>query len=146
MRIRVDPGSFRIYETSLGEVARFSSVYGFDLVPAGEFFTFKELANAPRYSLEGAQYLGATASKTFEGAPWEIFEANGLVFDFTKGLVRPIGEIDVIFDLKESDGYYLANGLILPGALTDRDLRVKDYSAWYSWGSNQFGYSEVSYV
>ncbi len=88
--------------------------------------------------------MGAPAIKTFEGEPWEVMEENDLVYDFTQDKVVPISTITQAVQTKQTANYFLANGLILPGSLTEEGLRVKDYAAFYLFDTVTFNYSELN--
>lgn len=130
----------------MGQLSDFTSRFGFELVPVGPNYTFAALETAPRHSLKGKALLDATATVNFEGEPWEVFEANNLVYDFGKGLVVPIASIAQTTTVKLAGNRFVSPGLILPGSVTDDGSRVKDYSAWYSRDTLRFLYSEVGYV
>lgn len=146
MRIRCNHGFFIFRETKVGQVSDFMSRFGFSLVPWGDDYTFSALLSAPRYSIKGKSILGVTATKNFEGEPWEVFEANGLVYDFGQGRVVPIASITKSTTVQLAGNRFISPGLILPGSVTADGDRVRDYSAWYSRDTLRFLYSEVSYV
>ncbi len=145
MKIRCLHGFFIFEETSVGQVSDFISLTGLELVPWGKHFTFSFLQNAPDYSIQGADLLGFTATKNFAGKPWEVFEANGVVYDFDAGILKPIASITQTTKISVAGNALYSPGLILPGTLTDGG-RVRDYAAWYSRQRQRFLYSEVSYV
>lgn len=146
MRIECDHGFFRFYESSGGDLARFLNIYsGFELARVTDYFTFSALATAETFSIAGAQYLSNIATETFEGKPWDVMRANGLIYDFTKGLVVPIASVTVRTKLSQAGKYYSSPGLILPGSVTDGGDRVTDYAAWFSFKTASFRYSEVSF-
>ncbi len=146
MNIICRHGYFIFRETRVGQLADFNRRFGFSLVPVGNYYTFEALEDAPRHSLQGKTLLGVPAIKNFEGEPWEVFEANGLVYDFSKGLVLPIASVIQLTTVSLAGNRFVSPGLILPGSLTDEGQRVKDYSAWYSRDTLRFLYSEVGYV
>lgn len=143
MRIKCLHGYFKFQELNPSELSRFIKLTRLTLAPKDDYFTFPLLKNAPNYSLEGGTYLGATATKTFEGTPWEVMRENGLVYDFVKNKVVAINTVISPILLKQSTNYFLSNGMILPGSLTDRGDRVKDYSAFYLFDTYRFKYTEV---
>lgn len=145
MRIKCIHGYFIFSESQAGQVSDFMSLTGLELVSQGDEYTFADLANAPKYSLAGKSYLGIPAIETFEGEPWEIFEANSWVYDFSRGLVVPIASITQTTTLKLAGNRYVSPGLLLPGSITE-DGRVRDYSAWFSLQTGRYLYSEVGYV
>ena len=119
---------------------------GLSLVPWRGAYTFEDLEEAPDFSLAGLTLLDIPATKTFEGEPWEVFEANGFVYDFSTGLIVPIATVTQSTTIQLAGNRYVANGLILPGSLTDDGDRVKDYSAWFSRDTLRWLYSEVAFV
>lgn len=146
MRIKCLHGYFKFYETGAGQISHFMSRYGFSIVPKDDYFTFEALESAPEHSILTNPYLDAVATATFEGKPWEVMEENGLVYNFSTGLVVPILTITKVVEIQRAANYFLSNGLILPGSLTVEGSRVKDYSAWFSHETYKFRYSEVTYV
>lgn len=147
MKIQCLHGYFIFTESTAGEISRFMSVTGLTLVKRDDYFTFQTLQNAPNYSLAGKALVGvAIATKTFEGKPWEVFEANQMVYDFSKDIVLPIASVITLTSIKIAGNRFVSPGLILPGSLTVEGKRVKDYTAWQSNSRASWLYSEVSYV
>ena len=146
MKARCLHGFFIFEEVKSGQVSDFVSYSGLSIVPRGPYFTFEALQMAPSYSIEGKPYLGIPATKTFEGEPWEVMEANGLVFDFLTNTLRPLLSVTQLVSIKTVGHRFVSNGLILPGSLTDEGKRVKDYAAHYSKESLRWLYSEVTFV
>lgn len=145
MRLKCLDGFFIIDELEPGSVSRFQTLFGLEIVPFREKFTFKQLENAPDYAIKAQPYLGATATKTFSGEPWDIFKANSLVFDFTDGLVKNKNLIFSLFKIEQVGRYWISSGLILPGALTSDGRKVISYSCHFYFDSMRFRYSEVTY-
>lgn len=145
MEIKCLHGFFKFTEHSVGEVSQLASLFDLDLVLQDDYYTFSTLADAPKYSIIGLEYLGAVATKTFEGEPWQILKENGLIYDFLNDVVVPQLSIVQRVSIDESDFFYMSDGLILPGSVTDDGTRVTDYSAWYSFDEASFKYSEVGY-
>lgn len=146
MRVRCFHGFFLFEETRVGQVSDYVSLTGLKIVPFGRLFTFEGLAEAKDYSLKGADLLGFTAVKTFEGKPWEVFEANGVVYDFTTGSVRLISSVTQRTKIQLAGNRYVSPGLILPGSIDQDGDRVRDFSGWFSFDRGTWLYSEVSYV
>lgn len=146
MKVRCLHGYFLFEETKPGQISDFASRFGLSIVPRGTYFTFEALAEAPRYSIQGAPLLNLTATKTYEGEPWGVFEANGFVFDFDSNLLKPLLSVTQLVQIKTVGNKFISSGLILPGSLTDEGQRVKDYAAHYSKETLRWLYSEVSYV
>lgn len=146
MKARCLHGYFIFEEIKAGEVSDWASYTGLSLVPRGTYFTFEGLALAPRYSIQGAPLLNLTATKTFEGEPWEVLEANGYAFDFSTGLLKPLLSVTQLVQIKTVGHKFISQGLILPGSVTDDGKRVKDYAAHYSKETLRWLYSEVTYV
>lgn len=146
MRVKCLHGFFIFQETKVGQVSDFMSLTGLSLVPWRDAYTFEDLEDAPDFSLKGKTMLGVSANENFEGEPWEIFEANELVYDFSKGLIVPISSITQTTTIQAAGNRFISPGLILPGSLTDEGDRVRDYSAWFSRDTLRWLYSEVGYV
>ena len=146
MRIKCRHGFFIFDEFKTGELAKFQSLTGLALVPWRDTYTFETIQPAPDFSIKGKTYLGATATKNYAGEPWEIFEQNGLVYNFSTDLVVPITSITLRADLKLAGYRYIANGLLLPGSLTSDGQRIKSYTAMRSGLTPRWSYSEVTFV
>ncbi len=147
MKIRCLHGYFLFKETASGDVARFQNIFsGLSIVPAiDDYFTFEKLFEAPTHVIAGDTYLGAPATETYEGKPWDIMRANGLVYNIGTGLVEPITAVKTRLELKTSINYYVSPGLIQPGSVRDDGLRVTDYAAFFLFDTHRFRYSEVSF-
>ncbi len=146
MKVKCLHGFFIFEETKVGQVADFMALSGLTLVPWRDVYTFEDLEEAPDYSLAGKALLGLNATKTFEGEPWEVFEANEFVYNFNTGLIVPIQSVTQITSIQLAGNRFVSNGLILPGSLTEEGDRVRDYSAWFSRDTLRWLYSEVTYV
>lgn len=143
MRIECRHGYFKFKETRVGELANFVNTFGFAISLSGDHFTFDSLVDAPKYSIEGQKYLGAMATKTFEGEPGEILRANNLIYNFVEDEVVLKSTITNFVEINNVGGYFVSTGFILPGSVTDDGSRVTDYLAWYLPSLNRFYYSEV---
>jgi hypothetical protein len=147
MKIQCLHGYFRFQETRIGQVSDFMARFGFELVSVGDHYTFADLEDAPRYSLAGSPLLmGIPAIKTFEGEPWEVFEENGMVYNFALGLFVPIVGVLQKAEIIQAGNKFISSGLLLPGSITEDGEIVKDYAAWFSRDTLRFTYSEVGYV
>lgn len=148
MRIDCAHGYFRFSETAPGQLARFTSRYGFELARArgGEWFTFADLLEAPDYSIAGGTFLGAPTAVTFEGDPSEVMRQNGLVYNFALGLVVPLASIVQSAPISAAGDVFVSTGMILPGTVTDDGSRVTDYAAFYLHDQGRFKYSEIDYA
>lgn len=147
MRIECIHGYFIFIEEGPGQVSDFMSLFDLEIEKSesGEHFTFSDLKSAPKYSLPGKLYLDAPAIKAFEGEPWEVMRANGLVYNFVLGLVVPLETITTPLALSDAGNYFAGSGMILAGSVTEDGSRVTDYSAFFSQSSRGFRYSEVTY-
>lgn len=150
MKIRCLHGFFIFEETRPAQVSDFMRYTGLEIVPNGPYFTFADLEDAPNFSIKGKPIeigsLPLPALETFSGEPWEVFEANGYVYNFQLGLLQPIQSVTQIVDITDGGNRFVSPGIILPGSLTVEGKRVKDYAAHYSRDTSRFLYTEVSYV
>ncbi len=146
MRIKCLHGYFIFKETRVGQISDFIRYSGLSLVPKLDYFTFETLEPCPEYTLSCKDFLGAAATKTVEGKPWELFKENGVVYDFTKDILVPILSVAKVTEIRPAGEKLLSPGLILPGSVTVDGDRVMNYSAWFSMTRLSFQYSEVTYV
>lgn len=146
MRVLCRHGYYAFYPKTAAEVSRFSSFYGTSLVRSGDHYTFPGLADLPRYSIQGGLYGGLPAIKTFAGHPWEVMEANGLVWSLALSALAPAATQMAVTYPMPNMGYYFAprvQGLPQAGALVgtspvlsfdamiepDMTVRVIEFSA-----------------
>jgi hypothetical protein len=146
MKLKCLHGFYLFEELKPGQVSDFSSLTGFELVPFGTKFTFAELQDIENYSLIGKSIGTFPATKTFAGEPWEVFEANNLVFNFASGLIVPIQTITSRAIIEQAGNRYISPGLLLAGSFTNTAQRVKSYTAHYSRDTQRWLYSEIDYV
>lgn len=146
MRLKCIHGFYMFFETRVGQIADYMGYSGFDLVPMRDFYTFDLLSRAPKHSLAGKDLLGINAVETFEGEPWEVFEANEFVFDIVSGELVPINSIFSIFKISESGNLYTSSGLLRAGSLNTRSERISGFDGWFSRDRMTWLYSEVTYV
>lgn len=145
MRIDCLNGYFKITEAYAGDAARFSRLFSVKLVRVEDFITFEGLKDCPEYSVKGSSFLGATATATYAGKPWEVFKANGFVYNFQTGLIIPAAQVVTRVALYQSLNYYFTQGLLLPGSILFEGQKVSSYLCRFSFGDNSFKYSEVSF-
>lgn len=146
MKINCLHGYFKFEETKAGEASLFVDLFGLPLVRKHDYLTFADLEEAPEFSIKGKAYLSTTATETFAGHPWEVFRANGFIYDYDKGLVRPIEQITKIVTIAQAGHVWATEGLILPGSLTSNGDRVESYMGWFSGDRMRFIYSEIAYA
>ncbi len=143
MKLKCLHGYFKFSELRAGEVSDFMSLYGLSIERSRDHFTFSDLVDAPKYSIEGGKFLGCPTTKTFEGEPWEVMRENGIVYDFANGLVVPISTITQPVKIQACGNFYFAPGIILPGSIMEDGSRVTDYAAFFLFDRMGFKYSEV---
>lgn len=139
-------GYFQFRETAAGEISRFASLYDLDLESERDYWTFSDLIGLPEYAIKGNKFLDAVVNQTFAGRPDEIMRANAMVYDFSNALMVDISSVKQSINLFETGNYFISNGLIIPGSVTDDGSRVTDYAAWFTLDSQRFIYSEVIYL
>jgi|AntAceMinimDraft_16_1070373.scaffolds.fasta_scaffold78048_2 hypothetical protein len=89
MRIICRKGYYKFYPQEIGEVRRFETKYGLDLVECEDYFTFPVLAELPNYSFVGHSYSGLFLGLVnYAGVREDVLAANGYTFyQPTKSLV-----------------------------------------------------------
>lgn len=146
MRINCIHGYFKFYENEPGDISAFASRFGLELVRVDDYFTFKDLEDAPTHSLVGGLFLLAPCIARFEGPPWEVMRENKLIYNFNLGLIVPRLSVVTLAKIRTSGIYYISSGMLLAGSLTDEGKRVTDYAAHFSFRDFQFRYSEITYA
>lgn len=146
MKIDCLNGFFIITEDRVGQVSDFMKWSGLSIVKWGDFYTFEGLEEVPEYTISGAPFLNLVATKTYQGKPWELFEQNLVVFNFSTGLLMPIASILQSVKLSTAGNKYISNGLIIPGSILPNGKKVKSYSGYFSRDTLNFNYSEVESV
>lgn len=147
MKVKCLHGYFIFTETVPGQVSDFISRTGLKLTTKDDYYTFEDLENAPEYSIQGKIIMQASiAIKTYEGNPWEVFEENKIVYDFSKGLIVPIASIVNPIKVEAAGNRFISSGLILPGSMTQQNRKIKNYTGWFSRTTYRWLYSEVGYV
>ena len=95
MIIKCEHGYYKFFTTAPNELYRFKMVFGVELAPKEDYFTFAELARLEPYSLVNQPYGNLTAKATIAESYGELFKANGFVFDLTSGYVSFAAEQDI---------------------------------------------------
>ena len=145
MKLTCTHGYFKFEEMQSGQLSHFLSLYDFEIVRAGDHFTFEALKDAPDYSIEGGTFLGAPTLFTFEGMPWDVMRVNRLVYDLSLGIVVPIDTITKSIQLASAGYYTVTTGMIQPGSVMEDGSRITDYAAFYIRDRLNFKYSEIDY-
>jgi hypothetical protein len=145
MKVRCLHGYFIFEETEPAQLSEFASLFGLDFALKDGYYTFSDLLDAPEYSIVGGLFLGAPTTKTFEGRPWEVMRENELVYDFNLGKVKPIATETNVIQIDTAANYFLSNGMILAGSITQNGDKVRDYDGFYQRRTGKFKYSQVGY-
>lgn len=146
MKIDCLNGYFIFTELRVGQASDFMRRSNLSLVKKENYYTLKGLEEVPDHSITGVPFLNLIASKTFEGKPWEIFEENQVVFNFSTGLLVPFLSVPNNVKLVQAGNYYVAGGLFMPGSILPDGKKIKSYSGYFSRDTLSFYYSEVESV
>lgn len=116
MRIVCRHGHYAFYPFKSEEIANFCTKYDASLSPENDYYTFDELIDAPRYSIQGKPWLDIPALETFEGPrAWDVMQANDFVFSLQLKTIVPKLSIVGVYDNPRS-AYYWRAVTILPQA------------------------------
>lgn len=134
MRVLCRHGHYAFYPRYAGELTEWGNAFKKTLVRSGDFFTFAELAEAPRYSIAGLAYLGADTAVTYEGQePWEVMQANDLMYQISESKVVLKSEINITINPKLVGDYFEAQSpLIQAGSFLANGKRVLSFDGEYS--------------
>lgn len=145
MIIKCLHGFYLFEETEVGEVSEFMRLTGLNLVSRDSYFTFSSLLDVENYSLKGKSIGSAIGLKAFEGEPWEVFRANGLVYDFVNDLIVPISSIASQVRIEAGVNRLIANGLVMAGAFNQFGVQIKGYKGFYIRENAHWLLTEVTY-
>lgn len=89
MRIVCENGFYKFFPDNIGEIRRFQSKYGVNLLQCEDYFTFEVLAELPNFSFAGQIYSGIfPAIVNYAGSREEVLAANGYTYyQATKSLI-----------------------------------------------------------
>lgn len=146
MRVLCRSGHYSFYPRNERDISRFCSFYKVELEKENDYYTFKFLKGIKDYSIRGGLYSNAPAIKTVEGKPWEVMDANGLVYSiFLKRIVNK-ATITIVSNLKLANFYYISDsGLLQSGALTSQGKKIKSFDAEYYFDIHKLRIREVEY-
>lgn len=135
MRVLCRHGHVAFYPDYATEISKFSEYYGLDLVLEGDYYTFRNLAGAPDYSLIGLPYLNLEGLVVYQGKPWEVMRENGFVYSERAGGLVLKDEVEATVELERSSRYFVAPGAyVAPGSVLPGGERVLSYDAIFSQG------------
>lgn len=146
MKITCLSGYYVFEESMPGEISDFINYTRLDLVRRENYFTFKNLLDAPEFSISSMPLLNLIANITCEGKPWDVFKANGFSYDFTTGKIVNSNLVIKKFTIKGSGNMMVSPGLILPGSINQDGQKIESYVCWYDRSGGSWYYTEVTYV
>jgi hypothetical protein len=139
-------GYFIFRETAVGGIAKFNSNFGQDLAAKDDYYTFSGIVGTPDYSLIGSPFLDLVGVVAYEGKPWELFEQNQFVYDFTVKALVPMASITRQVDFLRQPSYWLSNALVQPGSITSDWRQITGYQCTLDFRFKTFNYSEFFYA
>ena len=138
MRLLCRHGHYAFYPRGATDVQKFAQFYNVDLVGERDYFTFRNLAGLPNYSLKGKSFGGITAVKTFSGLPWEVMQANDFVYDLKNGVLVNKNSITIQVQPFLCDFYYFAETVLFQaGSILPDGQKVLSFDAEFSFQDNQ---------
>lgn len=146
MKVICQSGFLKFYPKTSSEISDFNTYFSKELVRNGDHWTFPALAAFPDYSIKGTALAELIAIETIEGEPWEVMQANRLVYDLDLDAIVPKETIVSEVSLPQTGSFYTADvPLIQPGAFVAFGSQVMSYHADLFLGINElrvlsFGY------
>jgi len=134
MKVIIENGYYKFYPLFGFEITLAES-NGLSLVQNGDYFTFPLLAGLKTYSLEGQDYHGVNAIKTYSGRPEDVLLQNKLAYDY-KG--NKLISIDTFFQQAQyrAAETYFFDDLPQAGSMTRNGQKIQNLSAeWDISGS-----------
>lgn len=108
MRLICERGFYKFYPEYTGEVKLFQRKFDFSLYPCRDFFTFKELADFPNYSLIGHRIKGTLqiGIVNYSGRPEDVLSENLLTYAPALGQIVNIALANInTISYSENDAY-----------------------------------------
>lgn len=139
-------GFYKFVPENLGDIAIWQDYNEKELVSAGEYYTFKSLAEMPNYSFIGGTYAGNPLIVNYSGEQSEVLRQNNLIYDYDKDTF--MSKYLMFAQLNYDDDLY-PNTPILPQAGTIRGLqRMVGFSGFWDYKFNiykilRFDYESV---
>jgi len=145
MRVICRHGHFSFYPQYPDELARFAVLIGRTLVRKDDYYTFEELAELEKYSINGTLNGSMVSTVTYEGQPWEVMKENNMVYSLEFGFIVSKTAILSMVKLTEVGSYWIANvPLIQPGSLNYLGLRIMSYDGELDLATSMLKIFEVS--
>lgn len=145
MKITCIHGYFIFREQSVGEIAKFNSLYDQDLTAFDDYYTFSLLVDSPIYTISGTSWLGVLANASFCGKPWELMRENSFVYNVQSSQIVAISTVTNRASITRTYADYLARGLIQPGSFDANYQRITGYNGILDFSTLNFYYSELFY-
>ena len=130
MRLKIENGFYKFYPVSPHELTLISA-QGFEIVPCKDFFTFPFLQTLQSYSIEGIDYHGITAIKTYSGTPEEVLLKNRFVYDLKSKALKNLDSIVSVLKYAE-DTALIFNELPQAGANIYKNKKIKNLSGYWN--------------
>ena len=102
MIIKCEHGYYKFFTAAPNELYRFKMVFGVELLPKDDYFTFPELASLEPYSLVNQPYGNLTAKATIADSYGALFKVNGFVFDLKDMVLKYINSVQTVLNLFKS--------------------------------------------
>lgn len=147
MKVICRHGHFAFYPTRAEEVAQFCRYFELELTLNGDYWTFDNLAELPRYSLAGKVFGNLPALETYEGRhAWDVMRENNFVYSLSTGLLLPKASVTfLITPLHNGDSWVSQTPLIQPGSRDATGMQVLSYDGYFSRNFEQLSVSGFSY-
>lgn len=119
----------------MGEVLIWQQYYN-NLVCAGDYWTFSELAELQNYSFKGRLIDFAPTIVNYAGTPWEMMKQNNIAFNYLAK--KFVNKLMIVSALKYDDGL-VKNSPILPQAYSIDGLnRMHSFTGFWDKNFNVF--------
>ena len=143
MRILCKNGYYKFFPTDIGGLKFFSELYGFNLKPENDYYTFEALQELNNYIFAGWPIGSSIAFKNYAGDKSELMKANSITYNYTTGQIVPI--LSIIGEMRIDQGAYMATPELPQAHKFLLNNRVTGFSGFYDWGLKLYKIERLFY-
>jgi hypothetical protein len=138
MRLKVENGYYKFYPTCAHELELLTAK-GFSVVAHKDFFTFELLKSLPFYSIEGLNYGGIKAKKTYSDTVEQVLLENKFAYNLSSKApiitLTDISKVTINIDYYFSDNVYFEELPQIGGFMNEpnstKNRRLRGFSGYW---------------
>ena len=143
MKVRCIKGYYKFYPEKSLDLTSLKEVFGYNLLPVDEYYTFPVLARMDYYSIEGQSIGGLTATANYAGKRSDVLEANAAVYNVESEDIKLLSSINIRYAVELDPGYYYAFTNIPQAGGKINDKVFTSFSAYIDFSVNVIRVSDI---